>query len=105
MAKGRPLPKEVIQHWPEVFGEVELNVLPLGYLHAVLVNFKDGKTWEIKLTTETKSKGWEKFQETLAELCKSYEAKIDNVDFKLDTKRVKKDIEKSTQQFLKRKKL
>jgi hypothetical protein len=105
MTKGRPLPKEVIQCWPEVFGEVELNVLPLGYLHAVLVNFKDGKTWEIKITTETKRKGWEQFQETLAELCKSYEAKIDNVDFKLDTKRVKKDIEKSTQQFLKKKKL
>jgi hypothetical protein len=105
MTKGRPLPKEVIQHWPEVFGEVELNVLPLGYLHAVLVNFKDGKTWEIKITTETKRKGWEQFQETLSELCNSYEAKIDNVDFKLDTKRVKKDIEKSTQQFLKKKKL
>lgn len=105
MTKGRTLPKEVIQHWPEVFGEVELNVLPLRYLHSVLVNFKDGKTWEIKITTETKRKGWEQFQGTLSDLCKSYEAKIENVDFKLDTKRVKKDIEKSTQQFLKKRKL
>jgi hypothetical protein len=105
MTKGRTLPKEVIQHWPEVFGEVELNVLPLRYLHSVLVNFRDGKTWEIKVTTETKRKGWEQFQKTLAELCESYGAKIENVDFKLDTKRVKKDIEKSTQQFLKKKKL
>lgn len=105
MTKGRSLPKEVIQHWPEVFGEVELNVLPLRYLHSVLVNFKDGKTWEIKITTETKRKGWEQFQDTLSDLCKSYEATIENIDFKLDTKKVKKDIEKTTQQFLKKRKL
>lgn len=100
---GRPLPKEVIECWPEVFGEVKLNVLPLRYLHAVLVNFKDGKTWEIKVTTKTKRDGWDTFERSLSELCRTYEERIDNIDFKLDTERVKKDIEKSTQKFLKKK--
>jgi len=102
---GRPLPKDVIEHWPEVFGEVHLNVLPLRYLHTVLVNFKDGKTWEVKITAKTKKEGWSAFEKNLAELFKTYESTIDNVDFKLDTERVRKDIEASTQKFLKKKKL
>lgn len=102
---GRNLPKDVIKHWPEVFGEVHLNVLPLRYLHTVLVNFKDGKSWEIKITAQTKREGWVQFEHNLAELLKSYDDKVEDVDFKLDTVRVRKDIEKSTQQFLKKKKL
>jgi hypothetical protein len=105
MLRGRVLPKEVIDHWPEVFGEVKLNVLPLRYLHAVLISFKDGKTWEIKVTSKTKREGWDSFEKSLAELFKVYEHKIENINFKLDTERVKKDIEKSTQQFLKKRKL
>ena len=103
--QGRVLPKEVIEHWPEVFGEVKLNVLPLRYLHSVLINFKDGKTWEIRVTTKTKKDGWDSFERSLTELFKAYEERITDVDFKLDTDRVKKDIEKSTQKFLKKKKL
>lgn len=103
--KGRPLPKDVIDHWPEVFGEIKLNVVPLRYLHTVLVNFKDGKTWEIKITSQTKKDGWPKFERNLSEVCKTYEHRIDNIDFKLDTDRIRVDIEKSTQKFLKKRKL
>lgn len=102
---GRVLPKEVIDYWPEVFGEVKLNVLPLRYLDVVLINFKDGKVWEIKITAKAKREGWESLEKTISDLVKSYESKIDNVNFKLDTIRVKKDIEKSTSHFLKKRKL
>jgi hypothetical protein len=102
---GRKLPKDVIEHWPEVFSEVKLNVLPLTYLHTVLVNFKDGKIWEIKITNKTRQDGWKSFEKNLADLYKHYEDRIDNIDFKLDTERVKKDITKSTEKFLKKKKL
>lgn len=104
-SKGRTLPKEIIEMWPEVFGEVKLNVLPLGYLHTVLVNFKDGKTWEIRITARTKKEGWSTFEKNLSTLVKTYEESIDNIDFKLDTEKVKKDIEKSTTKFLKKRKL
>lgn len=104
-AQGRILPKDVIDHWPEVFGDIKLNVLPISYLNAVLVNFKDGKTWEIRVTPQTRKAGWESFEKSLSELVKNYEDKIDNVDFKLDTEKVKKDIKKSTDKFLKKKKL
>jgi hypothetical protein len=102
---GKILPKEVIAHWPEVFGEVELNVVPIRYLHTVLVNFKDGKTWEIKVTASVKRAGWLSFEKNLKELCQNYEEAIDNVDFKLDTERLRKDIERSTQRFFRKRKL
>lgn len=103
--KGKVLPKDVIECWPEVFGEVRLRVLPLRYLNSVIVNFKDGRVWEIKVTAQTKNKGWESFESSLSELFRSYEKKIDNIDFKLDSARVKKDIEQRTKRFLRKKKL
>lgn len=102
---SRILPKDVIEHWPEVFDEIKLRVVPLDYLHAVLVNFKDGKSWEIKITSATRREGWDSFEQTLSELIKTYEESIDDIDFKLDPVRVKKDIEKSTKKFLKKRKL
>jgi hypothetical protein len=102
---GRILPNDVIANWPEVFGDVKLNVMPLGYVHAVLINFKNGKTWEIKITSQVKRDGWEAFEKNLSEMVKQYDSQISEVDFKLDTNKVKKDIERSTQKFLKKKKL
>ena len=102
---GKNLPKDVIDHWPEIFGEIQLNVLPIKYLNAVMINFKDGKTWEVKISAEARKEGWVVFEKQLQELVKNYEDNIENVDFKLDTVRVKKDIEKGTQQFFKKKKL
>jgi len=102
---GKKLPKDVIANWPEVFGEVNLNVMPLRYLHAVLINFKDGKTWEIRITSKTKTAGWDSFQRSLSELVKRYNHRVEDIDFKLDTQRVRRDIEKETQKFLKKKKL
>lgn len=105
ITKGRVLPKEVIDCWPEVFGEVKLHVLPLRYLHAVLVTFKDGKVWEVKITREDQHKGWESFERSISELFKNYENRIDSVDFRLDTKSIRTDVEKVTKRFLKKKKL
>lgn len=99
---GRHLPKDVVECWPEVFGEVKLNVLPLKYLSAVLINFKDGKTWEIQVTTKTKNEGWDAFENSLTEMFKTYENRIVDIDFKLDTKKIKTDIERKTKNFLKK---
>lgn len=103
--KGRLLSKEVIECWPEVFGEVRLKVIPLQYIRTVLINFKDGKTWEIKITSQIKKDGWDAFSQSLSELITSYSINIDNIDFKLDSDKVKKDVTKLTNKFLKNRKL
>ena len=102
---GKTLPKDVIDMWPEVLNDIELNVLPIKYISTVLITFKDGKSWEIKITAKAKREGWPIFEESIDELYKTYEDSIETVNFKLDTERVRKDIERSTQKFLKKKKL
>ncbi len=101
MSKGRSFPKEVVEHWPEVFGEIPLNVIPLHYLDSIIVTWKTGKTWEINF----KSTDQEKFEKELKEWLSSYEKEIENIDFRLDTERLKKDITKITNKFLKKRKL
>ena len=105
ISRGKVLPKEVIESWPEVFGDIKLRVVPLRYLHAVIINFKDGKVWEIKITAKTKRDGWENLEKSLSEMFLNYEASIDNIDFKIDTELVKRDVERKTSQFLKKRKL
>lgn len=102
---GKRLPREVIEHWPEVFGEIKLNVVPLRYLHAVIVTFKDGKIWEIKMDEQGKNPDWDRLEKNIQEMIKTYEDNIENIDFRLDTDRIKKDVISASNKFLKKKKL
>ena len=43
MPRKKSLPKDVVEHWPEVLKDVDIKVVPVKYLHAVRVYFKDGK--------------------------------------------------------------
>lgn len=105
MTKGKQFPKDVVDHWPEVFGEITLNVVPLQYLDSITITFKNNKSWEIKLKHNQAQDDWDAFELNLKEMLTSYESDIENVDFKLDTERVKKDIIKNTSKFLKKRRL
>lgn len=104
MTNGKPLPKDVIDRWPEVFGEITLNVVPLRYLHAVKITFKNSKIWELELEKNSKL-DWDNFEKQIKDVLSQYEENIENIDFKLDTERIKKDITKHTNKFLTNKKL
>ena len=105
MTKGKTFPKDIIERWPEVFGEITLNVVPLRYLDSITVTFKNSKVWEINVSTKKVKEDWDAFEASLKEMLASYESDIENVDFKLDTDRVKKDMIKTTNRFLKKRKL
>jgi hypothetical protein len=105
VSKGKNFPKDVIDVWPEVFGEISLNVLPLGYLDTVVIQFKNKKVWEINLADYQKKENWTESESSLKDVLSSYEDAIDNVDFKLDTERIKKDVIKHTNNFLKKRQL
>lgn len=105
MPKGKKFPDDVIKIWPEIFGEISLNVVPLSYLDTVTIKFKNTKVWEINLKKYQNNKDWSDVESSLKEILVSYESEIDNVDFKLDTERLKADIIKNTNKFLKQRKL
>jgi hypothetical protein len=104
VTNGKSFPKDVIDRWPEVFGEVTLNVVPLSYLHAVKVTFKNNKIWEIEIKQESKA-NWDSFEKHMREMISEYEDRIESIDFRLDTDRIKKDIERNTKKFLNNRKL
>lgn len=97
--KSKKLPPEVVHHWPEVFEDLEISIVPLEYLHSVRVSFADGKIWDIDLSTKKMSV--ENLQTALDELFREYQSVIENVDFRLDTLKVKQDVTQRTKRFLK----
>jgi hypothetical protein len=105
VTQGKQFPREVIEHWPEVFGEITLNVIPLRYLDSITIKFKNGKLWEINVRSKHGQDDWDTFEKSLKEMLASYEKDIDNIDFRLDTERVKKDMIKGTKRFLKKRRL
>jgi hypothetical protein len=48
---------------------------------------------------------WDSVEKNIHEIFTTYQEEIDNVDFKLDTEKIKTDIVKGTRKFLKTKKL
>ena len=98
--RRKKLPPEVIDHWPEVFEDIEISIVPLEYLHSVRVGFTDGKIWDIAIKSKT-SNSVEDLQTALDELFEEYQDSIKSVDFRLDTDKVKRDITQRTKRFLK----
>lgn len=96
------LPPEVIEHWPEVFGELDIKVVPLEYLHSVRVHFDDGKVWDIDIARSKAKDPATDIEQALSELFDNYEDAIKNIDFRLDTERLKTDIKRRTNLFLKK---
>lgn len=94
------LPQDVIDLWPEVLNDVELEVLPIKYLLEVSIHFKSGKIWNVDLTDTQNQDA----KESLHTLFEEYENDIDHLDFKLDTNQIKTDITKRTASFMKKKK-
>jgi hypothetical protein len=105
VANGKTLPQDVIDLWPEIFEDVELNVVPLNYVHLIEITFKNDKVWEIDFKKNLKVQSWEAFEQELKTIIKNYEEEIRSIDFKLDTDKIKRDISRSTKRFLRNKRL
>lgn len=106
MAKStkRPLNKNIVDQWPEIFEDVDLSAVPLPYLHSVMITFKDGKQWNVILKELDRNSSDGNIPKNLYEFFQTHEEQIEHIDFRLDVEKLKKDVIKSTNKFLKRKK-
>ena len=93
-------PSEIIKNWPEIFGEIALNVVPLYYLDSIRIIFKNEKIWEISLLENLEHPDL-----ALAEMFNFYQNDIDSIDVKIDVDQIKTDIIKQTTKFLKKQRL
>jgi hypothetical protein len=103
VTKGKPFPKDVIDQWPEIFGEINVEAVPLEYLHSLRIIFKGGKIWDVNIAGQARAHGADNLEEHLRELLSNYEDEIEHIDFRLDVEKVKKDVIKETTRFLKKK--
>jgi hypothetical protein len=100
------LPASIIEHWPEIFNDVEIKAVPIEYIHSIHVNFHDGKIWEININDQNiknpdDANGIEHSLETFLE---QYNEEISHVDFRLNTSKVVQDIKSRTKSFMKKRK-
>jgi len=99
--KGKKLPPDIVNYWPEIFNDVTIESVPVEYLHSVKITFDDGKVWEIDTARNPEGVS---IDEAIQALMDEYEDVIVNVDFRLDTERVKEDITRRTKLFMKKRK-
>lgn len=103
MSSNGKLPPDVVRHWPEIFSDVEIQTIPVQYLVSIRVEFNDGKIWEIDLD-RTKLTGDETVEDSLTSFFDEYSESISNIDFRLDTQKVIKDVKERTRLFMKKRK-
>ena len=103
MPNSKKLPPDVIDHWPEVFEDVEVDVIPIEYLDSIRVQFEDGKIWDIDVKS-SRQKPDVDIELAIEELFDEYADVISNIDFRLDTEKVKRDIKNRTHIFMKKRK-
>jgi hypothetical protein len=101
----RKLSKDVIESWPEIFEDVNLNVVPIRYLCSINVKFKDKRVWSIAIKPEHRKDHWQLIENNIHEIVMNYKNHIDSIDFKLDAERIKRDVTKETNKFLRKRKL
>jgi len=105
LSDKNPLPKDIIDQWPEIFKDIEVSVVPIIYIKSINIQFDNGKTWEISIDAEKlKNASEDEIKEYLEVFFDEYDEFIESVDFRLDTAKVIKDIQQRTKRFLKKRK-
>ena len=91
------------QEWEDILEEIELTYLPIEYLKNIRVTFDNGTIWDIDIASNKRDQDFEDIENSLDKLFEEYDDSIETVDFRLDLDRVKKDLSKKVNRFLKKK--
>ena len=97
------LPQEIIDHWPEVFQDIEIKAIPIEYIRTANVYFDNGDIWEIDIQGEF-IQDHDTAEEALELFFEEYDVSIVKVDFKIDSEKVIKDVKTRTKTFMKKRK-
>lgn len=89
------------EYWQDIFNSIEIEVLPVEYMNQVNIHFKDGTFWEVDIKDSLKKQTSTDIEDSLDELFQAYEEKIQNVDYRMDMDKIKKDVAKRVRRFLK----
>ena len=88
--------------WSSVFEEVQLNVVPLQYLKSINIEFVNSNSWELKVTSAIRKQGWDYINNLLSDISLHYAGNLQNVEFQLDTLKIKSAVERAKRSFVKK---
>jgi len=89
-------PKHLVDQWPEVFTDLEMNTMPVAYINNVRLDFSDGSVWEIDVKSQILSEDPAVLAERLAETIEDHQERIIKIDFNMDVERLIEDIKLNT---------
>ena len=90
----------LINEWPEVFEDMQVNTIPIEYLDYVQLTFNTGMIWKIDINNYLKTLEADTIANLLQELLTEYTNEIASLDYKLNTTTLKKDIKKLSHPLL-----
>ena len=103
MSKQNKLPPEIIEHWPEIFHDIEIKSVPINYINSIHVFFHNGRIYNIDVRKEKMKYGnTEALESSLEDFFLEYDNQIKSIDFSIDTPKVKYDIQRRTKSFMKK---
>ena len=93
-------PDHLIKQWPEVFEDMYMNTMPLLYLNSVQIEFKDGRIWEIDVKTQLLNIDADTVADKILDIFEEYNKEIQEINFDVDTDKLKQDISNQTKGML-----
>lgn len=85
-------PRHLVKEWPEVFEDLYMNTMPVAYLDLVIIEFDDGKVWQIDISTQLLETDADSVCNKLLDIMQEYKESIVKMDFKINVNKLKKDI-------------
>lgn len=93
-------PKHLVKEWPEVFDDLYMNTMPVAYMESLVMEFDDGRVWEINIKDQLKGNSSDNLAKKLLDTLDEYKDTITKIDFKFDIEALKSDIKKRTDKLL-----
>lgn len=100
MVKQKKFEDDTIKLWPEILKDIEIESIPSDYVVQIKVNFTDGREWIIDMSDNEIPD----VNKVIEDLQSEYGKVISSINFNVDIDKIKKDIEKRTTVFLKKRK-
>lgn len=94
------VPENLVQEWPEIFEDMWISTMPVHYLHTLQIEFTNGRVWEINITEQLGKVEADVLSDKLLDTFKEYRDSIKKVDFRINVKKLKEDINDSTKGLL-----
>ena len=77
-----------------------MDTMPVAYVDVMILEFKDGRIWEIDIKEQLKSNHPDAVAKKLLDTLSEFKETIKSLDFKIDIEMLKADIKKRTNNIL-----